>query len=64
MLAPDLTHLMSRRTLAAGALENNPANLAAWIRNPKAAKPGATMPASSLPASDIQALVAWLMTLK
>ena len=64
MLAPDLTHLMSRRTLAAGALENTPANLAAWIRNPQAAKPGATMPASALPAADIQALVAWLTTLK
>ncbi len=64
MLAPDLTHLMSRRTLAAGALDNDPTNLAAWIRNPKAAKPGTTMPASSLPPPDIQALVAWLITLK
>ena len=34
--APDLTHLMSRRTLAAGTLLNNPGNLAGWIEDPQA----------------------------
>lgn len=63
-LGPDLTHLMSRQTLAAGSIPNDAAHLAAWIRDPNAAKPGATMPASSLPAADLQALVAWLTTLR
>ncbi len=64
MLAPDLTHLMSRRTIAAGVLPNNAADLTRWIRDPGAVKPGTTMPAVPLSAPDLQALVAWLTTLK
>ena len=63
-LGPDLTHLASRRSLAAGALPFTRAALLAWIANPQAAKPGARMPASSLPPEDLQALAAWLETLK
>jgi cytochrome c oxidase subunit 2 len=44
-VGPDLTHLGSRGTLAAGALENTPDALRRWIANPRAAKPGALMPA-------------------
>jgi cytochrome c oxidase subunit 2 len=63
-LGPDLTHLMSRRTIASGALPNTQQNLAAWIRDPEALKPGTTMPVVPLSASDRQALVAWLGTLR
>ncbi|MGN6319823.1 cytochrome c oxidase subunit II [Trinickia sp.] len=64
LLAPDLTHLMSRQTLAAGALANTAADLARWISDPNAVKPGTTMPPSRLSTPDLQALVAWLTTLK
>ena len=37
---PDLTHLMSRDTIASGAVPNTPENLRQWIRNPDAMKPG------------------------
>jgi cytochrome c oxidase subunit 2 len=63
-LAPDLTHLMSRETLAAGAFANTPDNLAKWIRDPDALKPGTTMPAVPLGAADLRAVVAWLGTLQ
>ena len=62
--APDLTHLASRGTLAAGALPNDAQHLAAWISNPAAHKPGATMPAHAFSQPDLQALVAYLGSLK
>jgi cytochrome c oxidase subunit II len=64
LVGPDLTHLMTRQTLAAGALANNAANLSRWIRDPNGVKPGTTMPAVRLSTPDLQALVAWLTTLK
>ena len=42
---PELTHLASRRTMAAGILPLDRDTLAAWIRDPAALKPGALMPA-------------------
>ncbi len=60
---PDLTHLMSRETLAAGAALNTAENLKAWIRDPAAIKPGALMPAMNLGARDLDDLVAYLATL-
>ena len=62
--APDLTHLRSRQTLAAGALPNDPQHLAAWISNPHAHKPGVNMPAHAFAAEDLQALVAYLGSLE
>ncbi len=50
---PDLTHLMSRRTIAAGAAENTPENLRLWIQNPDAIKPGSLMPAMKLSDPDL-----------
>jgi cytochrome c oxidase subunit II len=44
-LAPDLTHLMSRDTLASGMIENNPDNLLDWVANPQKIKAGCLMPA-------------------
>src|SRR6202158_1871663 len=61
---PDLTHLMSRRTIAAGAAENTPENLRLWIQNPDAIKPGSLMPAMKLSDADLDALVRYLETLR
>ena len=61
---PDLTHLASRRTIAAGTLPNTPGNLAGWIVNPQGVKPGALMPANQLDPKDLQALLAYLESLK
>jgi cytochrome c oxidase subunit 2 len=61
---PDLTHLMSRQTIASGAAENTKANLRLWIQSPDAIKPGSLMPAMQLSNSDLDALVAYLETLR
>jgi cytochrome c oxidase subunit 2 len=61
---PDLTHLMSRDTIAAGAAPNTPDNLRLWIRNPNAIKPGSLMPAMELNEQDVNALTAYLVTLR
>ena len=62
--APDLTHLASRSTLAAGTLPNTPEILTRWIEDPQRYKPGVNMPPHALPPQDFQALVAWLGTLQ
>jgi len=61
--APDLTHLMSRRTLAAGTLANNPGNLAGWIQHPQDLKPGSLMPNQDLSAQQLSDVLAYLETL-
>jgi len=61
---PDLTHLMSRHTLASGAAENTPENLRFWIQNPDAVKPGSLMPAMKLSEAELDALVHYLETLR
>jgi len=61
---PNLTHLMSRETLASGAVANTPANLRQWIRNPAVLKPGCKMPAMDLSDQDINAVTAYLETLR
>jgi len=63
-IAPDLTHIATRSTLGAGTLPNTPENLAAWVRDPQRVKPGNQMPANPLTADDLQALVAYLETLR
>jgi len=63
-MAPDLTHIASRPTLAAGTLPNDPQSMAAWIRDPQKLKPGAQMPAHHVPDDELDALVAYLETLK
>lgn len=62
-LGPDLTHLASRRTLAAGTLENNLGNLSGWIIDPQSIKPGNQMPATNLRSEELQELLAYLMSL-
>jgi cytochrome c oxidase subunit II len=60
---PDLTHLMSRATIAAGAAENTHDNLRLWIQNPSAIKPGSLMPAMKLSDTDLDAVVSYMETL-
>jgi cytochrome c oxidase subunit II len=61
---PDLTHLMSRTTIAAGAADNTPENLRRWIEDPDAIKPGSLMPAMKLSAGDLDAVVSYMETLR
>jgi cytochrome c oxidase subunit II len=61
---PDLTHLMARQTIAAGAAENTRAKLRLWIQSPDAIKPGSLMPAMQLSDENLDAVVAYLETLK
>jgi len=61
---PDLTHLMSRDTIAAGAAPNTSENLRLWIRNPNTIKPGSLMPAMELDEQELNALTAYLETLR
>jgi cytochrome c oxidase subunit 2 len=63
-VGPDLTHLASRRTIAAGTLPNTLGNLAGWIIDPQKIKPGTRMPPNQLKPADLQALLAYLETLK
>jgi cytochrome c oxidase subunit 2 len=72
--APDLTHLMSRRTLASGMIANDPedfpldnledSKLLAWVADPQKIKPGCLMPAFGLGDRDRDNLVRYLLTLR
>ena len=61
---PDLTHLMSRRQIAAGLLPMTPDNLMAWVEHPQALKPGAEMPDTVLTPTERADLSAYLQTLR
>ncbi|MDP9109719.1 MAG: cytochrome c oxidase subunit II [Pseudomonadota bacterium] len=60
---PDLTHLNSRRKIAAGMFANTPAHLIEWITRAQEFKPGARMPSMPLTAAESGALSAYLATL-
>jgi cytochrome c oxidase subunit II len=61
---PDLTHLGSRRTLAAGTLPNTAGHLGGWIVDPQSIKPGTNMPPNQLNPEELRALIAYLEGLK
>jgi cytochrome c oxidase subunit 2 len=61
---PDLTHVASRSTLAAGRLPNTPEQMEQWINDPQHFKPGNKMPAVPLDASQLRAVVAYMETLR
>jgi cytochrome c oxidase subunit II len=63
-IGPDLTHIGSRLTLAAGTIPNTPGSLAGWIIDPQHIKPGNKMPGTSLDGRDLQALVDYLESLR
>ena len=62
--APDLTHLMSRATLASGMVENTLENLRRWVANPQQIKPGCLMPAFGLSDRQCDDIVGYLLTLR
>jgi cytochrome c oxidase subunit 2 len=61
---PDLTHIASRRTIAAGLLDNNQGTLAAWIADPQTLKPGSNMPLVPLSAQELRQISAYMESLK
>jgi len=61
---PDLTHLMSRDTIASGIAPNTVENLRAWIRDPESLKPGSRMPAMKLTDRELDSVTTYLATLR
>jgi cytochrome c oxidase subunit II len=64
VFGPDLTRLMTRETIAAGAAPNTPEKLRAWVRDPQTIKPGCLMPNMQLGENEVNQIVAYLQTLK
>ncbi|HSM08697.1 MAG TPA: cytochrome c oxidase subunit II [Gemmatimonadota bacterium] len=64
VLGPDLSHVGSRRTIAAGILENTTENMIRWLRDPGEVKPGALMPALQLSEEELRTLAAYLRSLE
>jgi len=63
-IGPDLTHFARRKEIGAGVIENTPENLALWLKDPQALKPGCKMPDFKLSDEHLKQLVAYLETLK
>ena len=63
-VGPDLTHLASRSRIAAGMLPNTVGHRAGWILDPQHIKPGVRMPPNQLSSADLEALLAYLETLR
>jgi cytochrome c oxidase subunit 2 len=61
---PDLTHVMSRDTIASGIAPNTVENLRAWIRDPESFKPGSRMPAMKLTDRELDSVTAYLASLR
>jgi cytochrome c oxidase subunit 2 len=64
VVAPDLTHLMTRRTIASTRLVNNPGNLIGWIQDPQGLKPGCLMPNQYLSSQQLADVQAYLVLLR
>jgi len=64
VLGPNLDHIGSRSRIGGGILDNTAENLAAWLRDPAALKPGSLMPTIGLAEDEINALVAYLQSLR
>ncbi len=60
LIGPDLTHVESRRTLAAAQIRNTPAQLRAWIADPQRIKPGSRMPNLGLSSTEYDEIAAYL----
>jgi cytochrome c oxidase subunit II len=63
-VGPELTHVASRQSIAAGTLPNTRQDLERWIADPHAVKPGVRMPASPLAGADLQAVVTFVRSLQ
>jgi cytochrome c oxidase subunit 2 len=64
IVGPDLTHFASRETFAGATYESTRANLASWLQDPPAMKPGVDMPDLGLTSEQVDALLAYLETLE
>jgi cytochrome c oxidase subunit 2 len=64
IVGPDLTHLMSRRTLLTGMIDNTPDELYRWIAQPEKIKPGCLMPNMQLDSKQVKSVVSYLQTLE
>ncbi|WP_069262293.1 MULTISPECIES: cytochrome c oxidase subunit II [Paraburkholderia] len=64
MQAPDLTHLASRRLIAAGTLANTSVNRLDWVAHAQQRKPESLMPDIALTPAEASDLGAWLDTLQ
>ncbi len=64
VFGPDLTHFASRSTIAAGTAPNTRGYLAGWLADPQVLKPGNRMPPTGLTGEDLQAVLAYMETLK
>lgn len=63
-IGPDLTHVSSRLTIAAGTLAMTRDNLANWIADPQKAKPGNHMAVVPIPGEDFQPLIEYMVSLQ
>ena len=63
-VAPDLTHVASRKQLGSGILENTPANMRRWLKSPQHIKPGALMPDFTFTDQQLDQLAEYLTTLR
>jgi cytochrome c oxidase subunit 2 len=63
-VAPDLTHVGSRKQLASGMIDNTPANMRLWLKSPQHIKPGALMPDFTLTDEQLDQLATYLSTLR
>ena len=63
-VGPDLTHVGSRTTIAAGTLTNTLANMERWIAHPQDVKPGNQMPDLHLTDAQVHELARYLERLK
>lgn len=63
-VGPDLTHIASRQSLAANTIDNSPETLAVWIVSPEKIKPDSLMPGTDFTQDELNALIAFLESLK
>ncbi len=64
-VGPNLTHIGSRHKIAANWMDNDTANLSAWVTHARSLKPGVVMPnLSEFNGDQLRELVAYLQSLK
>jgi cytochrome c oxidase subunit II len=63
-VGPELTHVASRLTIAAGTLPNTRGHLAGWVLDPQSVKPGNRMPPNGLTPNDLQNVLTYLRSLR
>jgi cytochrome c oxidase subunit 2 len=61
---PNLTHMGSRTSIAGGMLNNTEGGLRRWLADPPAVKPSSVMPNLNLTKTEVEALAAYLQSLK